>query len=107
MITVVLDTSVLVSAVISPPGPDAQVFDLITARKIRPCLTEEVLAEYYRVFGYERLKRLNRRRIARLRSLLDAVSFKVKSHGRLRPFGPAHVFNNRRRNNSLRSNSSG
>jgi putative PIN family toxin of toxin-antitoxin system len=84
MIRVVFDTSVLVSAVISPTGPNAQAFDLITAGKIRPFLTEAVLAEYYRVFDYERLKHLDRRRIARLRGLLEAASTKVKSPGRLK-----------------------
>src|SRR5436190_932832 len=84
MIRVVLDTSVLVSAVISPTGPNAQVFDLILAGKIRPYLTEAVLAEYHRVFDYERLQHLDRRRIARLRGQLEAVSVKVKPRGRLR-----------------------
>lgn len=83
MIRVVLDTSVLVSAVITPTGPNAQVFDLIVAGKIRPCLTD-VLAEYYRVFDYARLKHLDRRRISRLRGLLEAISIKVKPRGRLR-----------------------
>ena len=49
MIRVVLDTSVLVSAVISPTGPNAQVFELIVARKLRSCLTAEVLEEYYKI----------------------------------------------------------
>ena len=71
MIRVVFDTSVLVSAVISLTGPNAQVFDLVTAGKIRPYLTDTVLAEYYRVFDYERLRHLDRRRIARLRGLLN------------------------------------
>jgi predicted nucleic acid-binding protein len=35
MIRVVIDTNVLVSAAISPTGPNAQVFDLIVADKIR------------------------------------------------------------------------
>lgn len=87
MIRVVLDTSVLVSAVITPTGPNAQVFDLITIGKIRPCLTEEVLDEYHRVFEYERLKHLDRRRIARLRGLLEAASIKVKPRGRLKISG--------------------
>src|SRR5581483_11203339 len=83
MIRVVIDTSVLVSAVISPTGPNAQVFDLITAGKIRPYLTEAVLEEYHAVFRYDRLKHLNRRRIGRLRSLLGAAGVKVSSRGRL------------------------
>jgi uncharacterized protein len=84
MIRVVLDTTVLVSAVISPSGPNAQVFDLITSGKIRPYLTEPVLDEYYRVFEYERLRRLSRKRIAKLVALLKAASGKVKPRGRLR-----------------------
>jgi putative PIN family toxin of toxin-antitoxin system len=84
MIRVVLDTSVLVSAAISPTGPNAQVFDLITAERIRPCLTDVVLAEYHRVFEYKRLQHLDRRRIAKLRVLLEAVSVKVKPRGRLK-----------------------
>jgi predicted nucleic acid-binding protein len=44
MIRVVLDTSVLVSAVISPTGPNAQLFDLVTAGKVRVYLTAAVLA---------------------------------------------------------------
>lgn len=87
MIRVVLDTSVLVSAVISPAGPNAQVFELITAGRIRSYLTDDVLTEYYRVFDYDRLKHLDRRRIARLRGLLEAVSRRVKSAGRLKISG--------------------
>ena len=45
MIRVVLDTNVLVAAVISPMGPNAQVFDLITAAKIRPYVTDAVIEE--------------------------------------------------------------
>ena len=56
MIRIVLDTSVLVSAVISPTGPNAAVFDLITADKLLPCFSDTVLAEYYRVFEQQRLR---------------------------------------------------
>jgi putative PIN family toxin of toxin-antitoxin system len=84
MIRIVLDTSVLVSAVISPAGPNAQVFDLITAGQIRPYLTDALLEEYARVFEYERLRRLDRRRAARLRGLLERAGVKVRSGGRLR-----------------------
>jgi putative PIN family toxin of toxin-antitoxin system len=87
MIRVVLDTSVLVSAVISPTGPNAQLFQLITAGKIRPYLTDEVLAEYRDVFEYKHLKHLNRRRIALLQVQLEAAGIKVKSRGRLKISG--------------------
>ena len=87
MIRVVIDTNVLVSAVISPAGPNARLFDWIITRQIRPCVTDEVLAEYYAVFEYDRLRRYDRRRIARLRRVLERASKKVKSGGRLRLSG--------------------
>ena len=60
MIRVVVDTTVLVSAVISPAGPNAQIFE------------------------YERLQHLDKRRSARLRGQLEAAAIKVKSRGRLK-----------------------
>ena len=56
MIRVVLDTNVLVAASISPTGPNAQIFELIVADKIRPYVTTAVIGEYDRVFEYEHLK---------------------------------------------------
>jgi len=43
-----------------------------------------VLVEYHQVFDREHLKHLDRRRIARLRGLLEAASIKVKPAGRLK-----------------------
>ena len=84
MIRVVIDTSVLVSAVISPTGPNAQLFDFIAAKEIRPYLTTAVVEEYYRVFEYEHLQHFDKRRIARLRGLLEDVAVRVKSRGLLK-----------------------
>ena len=84
MIRVVIDTSVLVSAVISPTGPNAQVFELIANDRIRPYVTTAVVEEYDRVFEYEHLKHLDKRRVANVRRLLEAAAAKVKSRGRLR-----------------------
>lgn len=84
MIRAVIDTSVLVSAVISPAGPNAQILDLVAAGKIRPYLTSAVLEEYDRVFEYEHLKHLDKRRVAKVRRLLVAAAVKVKSPGRLK-----------------------
>lgn len=47
-------------------------------------MTPEVLDEYQRVFEYERLQSLSRRRIAKLRNLLKAASTMVKSPGKLK-----------------------
>jgi putative PIN family toxin of toxin-antitoxin system len=83
MIRVVLDTNVLVAAAISSTGPNAQVLDLIVAGKIRPHVTAAVVQEYDRVFGYERLQHLDKRRVANVRRLLTAAAVKVKPRGRL------------------------
>jgi predicted nucleic acid-binding protein len=55
MIRAVIDTSVLVSAVILPAEPNARILALVAADEIRPYVTEAVLAEYHQVFAYERL----------------------------------------------------
>lgn len=81
---VVLDTSVLVSAVISSTGPNARLFDFIIARQLRPYVTEAVLEEYSRVFEYERLSHLDKRRVARLRNVLGRAAIEVKPRGRLK-----------------------
>lgn len=82
MIRVVIDTSVLVSAVISPTGPNAKLFDVLAAKEIRPYLTEAVLEEYYRVFNYEHLQQYDRRRIAHLRGILERIAVRDKLHSR-------------------------
>ena len=57
MTRVVLDTSVLVSAVISPQGPNARLFDLITADEIMPCVSDALLDEYHReLAGHQALE---------------------------------------------------
>jgi putative PIN family toxin of toxin-antitoxin system len=84
MIRVVLDTNVLVAAAISPTGPNAQVLDLVIADKIRPYVTAAVVEEYDRVFGFERLQHLDKRRVANVRRLLKAAAVKVKPRGRLK-----------------------
>ena len=89
MIRVVLDTSALVSAVISPTGPNAQLLDFIAAKEIRPYFTQAVLEEYWRrVFEkYEHLQHFDKRRVARLRGLLEDIAVRVKSRGRLKISG--------------------
>ena len=84
MIRTVLDTNVLVSAVISPAGPNAQLLALVVADEIRPYVTNAVIEEYNRVFDYEHLKHLDRRRVAIVSRLLKNTAIKVKSPGRLR-----------------------
>lgn len=84
MIRVVLDTSVVVSAVISPFGPNAQVVDLVIADQLRLFVTPAVLEEYGRVFKYERLQHLDRRRVGNVLRLPKQAATTVKSPGRLK-----------------------
>ena len=49
MTKVVIDTNVLVSAILTPQGNEAKVLDLIAAGKLTWCLSDPVLGEYQRV----------------------------------------------------------
>ena len=84
MIRVVLDTNVLVAGVISPTGPNAQIFEQIVDDKLRPYVTDAVIEEYDKVFEYEHLQHLDKRRVANVRRLLKAAAVRVKSRGRLK-----------------------
>jgi putative PIN family toxin of toxin-antitoxin system len=59
MIKVVIDTNVLVSAVLTSQGNEAKVMDLIASGKLSWCLSDPVLGEYQRVLieklGFDRL----------------------------------------------------
>jgi putative PIN family toxin of toxin-antitoxin system len=46
MIRVVIDTNIIVSALLQPLGPPAQVFLLAVSGSIQLCITGEVYAEY-------------------------------------------------------------
>src|SRR6478672_7603204 len=84
MIRVVLDTNVVVSAIISNAGHNAQLLDLVIAEKIRPYVTDEVFEEYERVFDYAHLKHLDKKKVATVLRLLKAAAIRVKSPGRLK-----------------------
>jgi len=54
MTHVVLDTNVLVSALLSPQGAPAQVLRFVLADRIRLCVDERILNEYYNVLTRSR-----------------------------------------------------
>jgi putative PIN family toxin of toxin-antitoxin system len=61
MIRVVLDTNVLVSALISPFGNEAQALDAVQKDRIIPCISSSILTEYTEVlarpkFGFARVE---------------------------------------------------
>jgi len=49
------------------------------SKRLRPYLTDDVLAEYYAVFDYDHLKHYDRRRVARLRGVWSALARRSKS----------------------------
>lgn len=57
MIRVVLDTNVIVSALLQPAGPPAQIFILAIGGSIRMCLSGSVYAEYEEVIKRPRFQR--------------------------------------------------
>ena len=56
MMRVVVDTNVLVSAIINPVGVPAQVLDQVFAGACEPLVSDAILAEYTRVLQHPRLR---------------------------------------------------
>ena len=57
MIRVVLDTNIIVSALLQPLGAPAQVFALVLSDSIQLCVSASVYAEYEEVLRRPRLRR--------------------------------------------------
>ncbi len=57
MIRVVLDTNIIVSALLQPLGPPAQVFLLAIGASIQLCVSGNVYAEYEEVIRRPRFRR--------------------------------------------------
>ena len=73
---IVLDTNVLVSALLSPYGPQARLLDLILLDKLTPLYDDRILHEYRQVllrerFGFEPLA------VEALLQYVDLVGMKV------------------------------
>jgi len=56
MLRVVIDTNVIVSALISPKGNIGKILDLITDEKLRLCYNPEIMAEYKDVLSRPRFR---------------------------------------------------
>jgi putative PIN family toxin of toxin-antitoxin system len=57
MIRVVLDTNILVSALLQPLGPPARVFRLATSGVVQLCMSGDIFAEYEEVIRRPRFRR--------------------------------------------------
>lgn len=64
MTKVVIDTNVLVSALLTEHGTEATVLDFVIAGKLAWCVSEAVLAEYEATLLRPKFKRIDRRKIA-------------------------------------------
>jgi uncharacterized protein len=73
MIRVVLDTNILVSALLQPLGPPAQVFVLALGGSIQLCVSGSVYAEYEEV--------ISRPRFARSADLIAATLQAIRENG--------------------------
>ena len=57
MTRVVLDTNIIVSALLQPLGPSAQIFVLTLGRSIQMCVSGSIYADYEEVISRPRLRR--------------------------------------------------
>ena len=51
MLRVVIDTNIVVSALMSPRGNPAKILDMVADQKLRICYSPEILAEYTEVLA--------------------------------------------------------
>jgi putative PIN family toxin of toxin-antitoxin system len=80
---IVIDTNVLISAAIQPGGPPAQVLEVVAARVVEMCVSEEVLAEYSAVLGRAKFAGLDRHGVASLLAAIAEEATLVRSANRL------------------------
>ena len=77
MIRVVLDTNVIVSAVLTRGGAEAHALDLAAARKIQLYVTAEILTEYEEVLRRSKLSRVSPKAIDTALELIRRVGIVV------------------------------
>ena len=75
---IVLDTNVLVSALLNPSGTPARILDLVVDDKIKICVDDMIVVEYFSVISRETLK-LDREKALSLISILVINSNKVRA----------------------------
>lgn len=71
MIRVVLDTNIIVSALLQPLGPPAQVFLLALGGSVRLCISGSVYAEYEEVIRRPRFRRAEVTILSTLQTIRD------------------------------------
>jgi putative PIN family toxin of toxin-antitoxin system len=80
---IVIDTNVIVSAAIQPRGLPARLLEFVAGRAVELCVSEEVLAEYSKVFGRAKFAGLDPHRVARLLAVIAEEATLVRPTNRL------------------------
>lgn len=75
MIKVVLDTNILISALIRPDGLEAKLVDLGLARSVELCVSEALWAEYVEVLGRKKFAKRQQQADELLRKLAGVVCY--------------------------------
>lgn len=83
MIKVVIDTNILVSALLKPDSPPDLIISLVLGKQVVFCLSEPIAAEYQEVLSREKFKNLDRRKVKRFLARLRAKARRVKPNVRL------------------------
>ncbi|MCU0572454.1 MAG: putative toxin-antitoxin system toxin component, PIN family [Syntrophobacteraceae bacterium] len=83
MIKVVLDTNVLVSALLKSDSIPDLLVSLILEKRALLCLTDSIVLEYEEVLAREKFKKLNRQKVAELIARLRSAALWVEPRIRL------------------------
>jgi len=78
MLKVVIDTNVLVSALLKPDSVPDIILSLVLSGEIILCLSEPIATEYEEVLKRERFRKLNRKKVKALLSRLKSQAQWVK-----------------------------
>jgi len=70
---VVIDTNILVSAILNPKGPSAKIVSTILEGIIKLCISPAIYEEYHQVLNYERFK-FDSKKVKRFLSALKNVA---------------------------------
>jgi uncharacterized protein len=80
---IVIDANVLISAAIQPRGRPARLLELVAARAVEMCISEQVLAEYSEVLGRAKFGGLDPRSVVRLLAVIAREATLVRPANRL------------------------
>jgi putative PIN family toxin of toxin-antitoxin system len=80
MLKLVLDTNVLISALLRRHSPPALIVSLILQGDCKLCLSHDIFTEYKDVLARDKFKQLNRANIERLLSVLKYHALWVEPH---------------------------